>query len=317
MTQKTFIPNSFQTPNVYVDKLMGLLTPEEFVVLIYAIRRILGFQKRQDRISLSQFAKGTQASDGMYYDSGTGLSVPTIRRCLGNLVRYGLMRRVDENNTDNEGTLWELSWDENSIDWAGLLARKAEREQADKAKMEAARAIRDGIGGCNAITGGVCNAITGGVCNGITTQYTEDNQLINIKGDAPAKNGNPESVAIGIINAGRRGKVKAWPPDIQELGETWERLITDSGRREMLPSEYKQAIKELREMKSSLTPQLLESAYHAATFFDGMSVTHPRACWYAAQEILTGKRDATGARRKGKAPIAAAIKAKPPQANVE
>ena len=51
--KSTFVPNSFQTPNDYVDEIMPYLTGEEFKVLIYAVRRILGFQKRQDRTSLS------------------------------------------------------------------------------------------------------------------------------------------------------------------------------------------------------------------------------------------------------------------------
>jgi hypothetical protein len=32
------IPNSFQTPNAYVDQYMPLLTPEEWVVLSYVVR---------------------------------------------------------------------------------------------------------------------------------------------------------------------------------------------------------------------------------------------------------------------------------------
>ena len=43
--QSDFIPNSYQTPNAYIDKYLHLLTGEEWKVLSYAIRRILGFQK--------------------------------------------------------------------------------------------------------------------------------------------------------------------------------------------------------------------------------------------------------------------------------
>lgn len=48
-TQSALIPNSFQMPNLFTDRLMHLLKPEEFLVLSYATRRIYGFRKRQDR----------------------------------------------------------------------------------------------------------------------------------------------------------------------------------------------------------------------------------------------------------------------------
>ena len=51
-------PNTFQTPNEYVDKYLYLLTSDECKVLLYAVRRIFGFNKDQDRIAVSQFADG-------------------------------------------------------------------------------------------------------------------------------------------------------------------------------------------------------------------------------------------------------------------
>ncbi len=73
-----FIPNSFQTPNVYIDRFMHLLTAEEWKVLSYAVRRIFGFQKRSDRISLSQFMHGTRSTlNDVQLDYGTGLTKPS------------------------------------------------------------------------------------------------------------------------------------------------------------------------------------------------------------------------------------------------
>ena len=45
------LPNSFQMPNYYCDELLHLLNGPEIKVLVYAARRIFGFQKTSDRIS--------------------------------------------------------------------------------------------------------------------------------------------------------------------------------------------------------------------------------------------------------------------------
>ena len=86
-----FIPNSFQVPNIYIDLFLAYLTPEEFKVLMYTIRRILGFENkrgsRQDRISLSQFSGGIVAADGRALDEGV---LPEAAR-LPLSARYGLL----------------------------------------------------------------------------------------------------------------------------------------------------------------------------------------------------------------------------------
>jgi len=87
-----FLPNSFQTPNAYVDQYMAFLTPEEYVVLSYAVRRIFGFQERSARISLEQFENGTvDKYTGRRLDYGTGLSRDAIRTALGPLLEFALM----------------------------------------------------------------------------------------------------------------------------------------------------------------------------------------------------------------------------------
>ena len=56
-----FVPNSFQIPNIYIDHVIPYLTSEEWRVLSFAIRHILGWQDkiadRQAYISLSRFSK--------------------------------------------------------------------------------------------------------------------------------------------------------------------------------------------------------------------------------------------------------------------
>ena len=134
-----FIPNSFQTPNAYVDGYLHLLTGEEWKTLTYAIRRILGFQKRRDRISYSQFAGGIVDSDGNRLDWGCGLSVDTLRRTLANLTRYGfLIRTADNDPRTNEGAEYGLQLDDSRIARSALLARGREKREANRKRTRKA-----------------------------------------------------------------------------------------------------------------------------------------------------------------------------------
>jgi hypothetical protein len=170
-----FVPNSFQTPNDYVDGVMPHLTGEEFKVLIYAVRRILGFQKRQDRISISQFTDGTRSKDGEVLDSGTGLCISTVKKCLASLVSFNLMQKVGENDpATNEGTLWELQWDETKVNWTALKEREAKKRKVYVKRMKKARSMRQPP--TNGIEPTPTNGIEGGGANGIETQKTEDIQ---------------------------------------------------------------------------------------------------------------------------------------------
>lgn len=90
-----FIPNSFQVPNAYVDRFWHLLTPPEQSVLIYLVRRIFGFGKRQDRVALSQIMSGITTNDGKRLDYGTGLGYEAVRRALNGLLRAGFVAEVE------------------------------------------------------------------------------------------------------------------------------------------------------------------------------------------------------------------------------
>lgn len=141
--QSSFVPNSFQTPNGYVDDVMPYLTGEEYKVLSYATRRILGFQKRQDRISLSQFTDGTKSRDGEILDRGTGLSTGTVKDCLKSLEFFGLMVKVADNDPKtNEGNLWALQLDADKVNMAALEERYAMKQDADRKRIAKARSMR-------------------------------------------------------------------------------------------------------------------------------------------------------------------------------
>jgi hypothetical protein len=147
MSKSTFVPNSFQTPNGYVDLVMPYLTGEEYKVLIYATRRILGFQKRQDRISISQFTNGTRR-EGEILDRGTGLGIGTVKNCLKTLSLFGLMVKVADNDPKtNEGVMWSLQWDGNKVNWQELEGRYQKKQETGKKRIAKARSVRQTGGG--------------------------------------------------------------------------------------------------------------------------------------------------------------------------
>lgn len=121
-------PNSFQCPNLYSDKLMPFLTGEEWKVLTYSVRRIMGFLKRQDHISLSQFESGIQSSDGETLDYGTGLCRATICRAIGKLVEFGILIRLDD-TARRGGSIYALELDESKIKFDALQARTSSPRQ--------------------------------------------------------------------------------------------------------------------------------------------------------------------------------------------
>lgn len=134
------IPNSFQTPNAYVDEFMAFLTPEEYVVLSYAARRVLGFHKESDHISLSQFSEGL-TRDGVQLDYGTGLNKQTVRKALDALMAFGLILQLRpyEKETSTPA-LFALQLDYDGVDVEGLRRRREERIARDSRRTQAATA---------------------------------------------------------------------------------------------------------------------------------------------------------------------------------
>lgn len=172
MSESTFEPNTFMTPNEYVDRYLPYLTGEEVKVLLYATRRILGFQKRQDRISMSLFTTGMRSKEGEVLDMGTGLSNATVKKCLDNLVAFGLLVHVQDNDKKkNEGVLWSLQWKKANVNEKALQERAAKKDEKQKGKMVKARSMRHTHP--NGIEGGSGNGIEQPPANGIETQNTE------------------------------------------------------------------------------------------------------------------------------------------------
>lgn len=129
-----FIPNSFQMPNAYVDLAMQYLTGDEFKVLVYTVRHIMGWQHRviarRAHISLSTYVSGYA---GM---GGTGLSRQKVVNALKELETYGFLKRVSEGAEYHKGTLWELSFTPNTT---ALETRTASKLDVNRTRTAKAR----------------------------------------------------------------------------------------------------------------------------------------------------------------------------------
>lgn len=138
----TFIPNSFQHPNIYVDALMHLLTPEENLCLTFAARQILGWDESRNtlraKIAFSVFESGYSVQ-GTQVCHGTGLSHGTVLKCVNALVEYGILNICSDPKKSPKGIEYEINFDSTRIDWVRLRkrreqAKKARRNQADNFK---------------------------------------------------------------------------------------------------------------------------------------------------------------------------------------
>lgn len=132
------IPNSFQTPNLLVDRLMPLLLDTELRVVIFATRHILGWTntvgERAATLSVTAFETGHR---GM---PGCGLNRAAIIKALDNVADFGVLRRVGEPSKD--GQRWALPDSEDEIDWSALEGRLAKRQQRNRDRTAKATRAR-------------------------------------------------------------------------------------------------------------------------------------------------------------------------------
>ena len=121
------IPNSFQTPNFFVDECMAYLSGNEIKCVIFLARKTFGWQKRSDRISKPQLIEAT------------GLNGETLDGCMNYLMTIGLVLRLHENNARNEGIEWALQLDDEQIRFDLLKERKAKQEETQQKRTQKAR----------------------------------------------------------------------------------------------------------------------------------------------------------------------------------
>lgn len=214
------LPNTFQHPNFFVDKLMHLLTPEENTVLTFAVRRILGFQEnissRRDHISLSQFTDGITAKNGTHLCHGCGLRKDGVRSALDALEKYKVLLPTSPFPDVRKGQEYWLQEDASAIDWEGLEVRQADKLAASASRTAKARSsvIQKGSVGQNTQAS---VAQTPNVLSDSNTKLTETQE--NNKGAKTTPLSDPSSMPIdwqlGAIEAGRMNASQITVPDAE------------------------------------------------------------------------------------------------------
>ncbi len=107
-------PNTTPTPDDLFDRFLAELSGAELKVILYIIRRTLGFKKDSDQISLSQICTGIRTKAGKQLDRGTGLSLSTAKLAVKSLERRGLIEvgRVKEDSGYNYVNVYCLRFQE-------------------------------------------------------------------------------------------------------------------------------------------------------------------------------------------------------------
>ena len=104
-------PTTTPVPDEIFDRYLAELSGGALKVLLYIVRRTLGFRKDRDAISFNQFHKGVRARDGRVLDRGCGLkSTSTINAALQELYDLGLInrRRGTDERGEHEITVYSL-----------------------------------------------------------------------------------------------------------------------------------------------------------------------------------------------------------------
>jgi len=84
-------PNYTPIPDQFFDELMTELSEAELRVLLYVMRRIFGFRKDADSISLNQLVEGITTADGRRLDHGCGLGRTAVKKGVKLLVERGVL----------------------------------------------------------------------------------------------------------------------------------------------------------------------------------------------------------------------------------
>ena len=103
-------PNGTIFPDGLIDQVMPFLSPAEWKVCTYIIRRTFGWKKESDDISLDQICNGIVKRDGSRLDYGTHLDKKTTIRALRGLESKGVIttRRNFSQRRGFEATTYSL-----------------------------------------------------------------------------------------------------------------------------------------------------------------------------------------------------------------
>lgn len=84
-------PRYTPVPDTLFDELLPDLSGAELKVLLYVMRRTMGFKKDSDTISLGQICAGITTREGRRLDRGTGLSRSTAVAAIRSLEEWGMI----------------------------------------------------------------------------------------------------------------------------------------------------------------------------------------------------------------------------------
>ena len=104
-------PRYTQVPDEAFDELMAELSPAEFKVMMYIVRRTFGFKKDCDAISLAQIVHGVRRRDGRVIDRGTGLSKSGVVKAIRGLLQKNVILTATRQSVErgHEATLYRLN----------------------------------------------------------------------------------------------------------------------------------------------------------------------------------------------------------------
>lgn len=110
-------PTTTPMPDEIFDYWAPRLGEAELKVLLYIVRRTLGFKKEADAISLKQFIGGIVTHDGRVLDAGCGVKGrANVVRALKSLAEMGLIRshKAQTVEGDSAVTVYSLWWREDN-----------------------------------------------------------------------------------------------------------------------------------------------------------------------------------------------------------
>ncbi len=118
--ERSLLPNATPFPDVLTDRVMPLVSGDEWKVIHYGVRYALGHHWG-DTLTVAQIAHGRQHDDGTWLDRGTGLSEEAVKQCLAFLCdQVHLFLREDR---PRKPLGYRLNLDLSSINWAALEQR--------------------------------------------------------------------------------------------------------------------------------------------------------------------------------------------------
>ena len=96
------VPNTTPVPDELFDFLLPKLGEAELRVLLYVIRRTLGFKRSSDQISLKKLVEGIKTADAKVLDYGAGVAKSAAARAARSLVEKGVLLAI-RNSSPEKG----------------------------------------------------------------------------------------------------------------------------------------------------------------------------------------------------------------------